>query len=147
MPSSRMNPAAVALAARSGWSAGGLGAVVGSVAALLSGLGMSLLSGTTEVVVGLATATGWPGLSRPTTQAVATPIPTASTPAAATRRVCAGRISAPRSTLLSVERSLQGSRYPVTKADRRHLGHVPKQSPVDLGSGCGPLPGHLYRFP
>ena len=32
------------------------------------------VAGTTVVVVGLATAVGWAGLSRPTTNAVATPM-------------------------------------------------------------------------
>ena len=45
------------------------------------------LAGTTVVVVGLATAVGWAGLSRPTTKAVATPMTTASTPATAARRM------------------------------------------------------------
>ena len=81
-----MKATAAALAARSGWSTGGLGVGGGAGSVPLSGVVLLPVAGVTEVVAGLATAAGWAGLSRPTTKAVATPTTTASTPATATRR-------------------------------------------------------------
>ena len=82
----KLTAAALAPAAR---STGGLGVVVGAgPLTSLGALGAASVpaAGTTEVV-GLATAAGWAGLSRPTMNAAATPTTTASAPATATRRM------------------------------------------------------------
>ena len=65
---------------------GGWGVVLGAGSWMTRGAASVPVPGATEVVVGLATAAGWAGLSRPTTKAVVTPTATASTPAAAAAR-------------------------------------------------------------
>ena len=81
------------------------------------------------MVVGVGAAAGWAGSSRATTKAVVTPIATASTPATATRRMWAGRIADPPVDAPCWSGRLPDSPLPVTKPDRRHLGHVPDRSP------------------
>src|SRR4029450_7679353 len=105
MPSSGRKPTAAALAARASRSGGGLevgsgfGLGVGGgvlTTAMVVG-GVAAMAGGGAMVGGVvsAMAAGDAGLapSRPTTKAVATPMATASTLPAATRRIWDGRIA------------------------------------------------------
>src|SRR5918994_263728 len=142
MPSSRRKATAAALAACSSRTGGRVvGVAAWSVRSLVSAGSMAAM------VVGVGAAAGWAGSSRATTKAGVTPIATASTPATATRRMWAGRIADPPVDAPCWSGRLPGSSLPVTKLDRRHLGHVPDRSPPGLGWGRAPLPADLDRAP